>query len=128
MNTLSQQANGAKKVTPATDEKANTKNEISKVEAKSIILETTAEKRIKNAENFQQICKKHQFLKEKSDELNAYVIGRDGIKETIKIKNADQVSFEISNSAIIGKILNLCQNELFEMVEQSEKEVLNFIV
>lgn len=128
MNTLTHQANGVKKVTPATEEKANTKIETVKVEAKSINLETTAEKRIKNAENFSQICKKHNFLKEKSDELNAYIIGRDGIKETIKIKNAEQVSFEISNTVIIGKILELCQTELFEMVDKSEKEVLEFIV
>lgn len=128
MRQLEQKANGAKTVTPATEAKANFKIENTKVEAKSINLETTAEKRIKNGEYFQQICKKHNFLKDKSDELNAYVIGRDGIKETIKIKNADQVSFEISNSGIIGKILELCQNELFEMVEKSEKEVLEFIV
>lgn len=128
MSTLDHKANGAKAVTPATDTKANAKTEILKVETKPIILETTAEKRIKNAENFSQICKKHNFLKEKSDELNAYIIGRDGIKETIKIKNAEQVSFEISNTAIIGKILELCQTELFGMVDKSEKEVLEFIV
>lgn len=128
MNDLTNKANGVKTVIPATDAKANAKPEIVKVETKSINLETTAEKRIKNAENFSQICKKHNFLKEKSDELNAYVIGRDGIKETIKIKNAEQVSFEISNTTIIGKILELCQTELFEMVDKSEKEVLDFIV
>jgi len=128
MNTLKNTANGAKTVTPAKETKANTTNANAKVEAKSLFFETTAEKRIKNAENFNQICKKHQFLKEKSDELNAYVIGRDGIKETIKIQNAEQVSFEIGNTAIIGKILDLCQNELYDMVEKSEKEVLDFIV
>ncbi|MEI7486754.1 MAG: hypothetical protein WCJ72_04995 [Chryseobacterium sp.] len=128
MNDLTNKANGVKTVTPATDAKANVKTEIVKIETKMINLETTAEKRIKNAENFSQICKKHNFLKEKSDELNAYVIGRDGIKETIKIKNAEQVSFEISNTFIIGKILSLCQTELFEMVDKSEKEVLEFIV
>jgi hypothetical protein len=128
MNDLTTKANGAKKVTSATEKTANAENEITKNDMKPIIFETTAEKRIKNNENFQQICKKFSFLKEKSDELNAYIIGRDGIKETIKIKNAESVSFEISNSVIIGKILHLCQTELFELVEKAEKEVLEFIV
>ena len=128
MNDLNTKANGAKKVTPATDTPANAVNDTAKNDTKPIIFETTAEKRIKNNENFQQICKKFSFLKEKSDELNAYIIGRDGIKETIKIKNAESVSFEISNSVIIGKILHLCQAELFDLVDKSEKEVLEFIV
>ncbi|WP_051889966.1 hypothetical protein [Chryseobacterium vrystaatense] len=128
MNDLTTKANGANKVTLATDTTANAKNETKKNDVKPIIFDTTAEKRIKNNEHFQQVCKKYSFLKEKSDELSAYAIGRDGIKETVKIKNADSISFEISNSVIIGKILNLCQAELYELVEKSEKEVLEFIV
>ena len=38
------------------------------------------------------------------------------------------MEFEISNSVIIGKILTLCANELNDLVEKSEKEVLNFTV
>ena len=67
-------------------------------------------------------------LKQKADELNAYNIGRDGLKEKITIENTDGMKFEISNSVIIGKILTLCANELNDLVENSEKEVLNFTV
>ena len=128
MNALDQKANGTKTVLPATDKKANTKEETLKNVVKPINLETTAEKRIKNAEHFQKICEKHTFLKQKADELNAYNIGRDGLKEKITIENTDGMEFDISNSVIIGKILTLCANELNDLVEKSEKEVLNFTV
>ena len=42
--------------------------------------------------------------------------------------HTDGMEFEISNSVIIGKILTLCANELNDLVEKSEKEVLNFTV
>ncbi len=65
-------------------------------------------------------------MKRKSDELNAYMVGRDGLKETLVIQNTDGVTFEISNSAIISKIMVLCQNELFSILDETEKEVVNF--
>lgn len=126
MNDLTTKANGAKTVTPATDAKANGKTEISKVEAKKLILETTAEKRLKNLENFQKVCMKFTFLKKKSDDLSAYMVGRDGLKETLIIENTDGQTFEISNTIIIGEILNLGQTKLFELLDKAEKEVLNF--
>ena len=91
MNALDTKANGVKTVIPATDKKANSKEETQKNVVKAINLETTAEKRIKNAEHFQKICEKHTFLKQKADELNAYNIGRDGLKEKITIENTDGI-------------------------------------
>lgn len=126
MNDLTTKANGTKTVLPATEPKANTKTDNSKVDAKKLILETTAEKRLKNLENFQKVCGKFNFLKTKSDELNSYLLGRDGMREKIIIECSDGEDFEISNSAIIGKVLQLCQTELFELLEKAEKEVLNY--
>ena len=126
MNDLTTKANGAKTVTPATATKANAKIENGKVEQKTLKLETTAEKRIKNLSIFGKICEKHDFLKEKSDELNAYLVGRDGLKETISIENTNGMTLEISNSGIITEVLKLCQVKLFSLLEESEKEVLNF--
>ncbi len=128
MNDLTTKANGAKTVTPATEPKANTKTEKLKSEDKKIIIETTAEKRLKNLENFQKVCMKFNFLKKKSDDLNAYMIGRDGLKETLIIENTDGQTFEISNTLIIAEILNLGQNKLFELLEKAEKEVLDFTI
>lgn len=126
MNDLTTKANGAKTVAPATDPKANAKSENGKHELKMPKLETTAEKRIKNLENFQSLCHKFNFLKKKTDDLNAYLIGRDGLKETLIIENTDGKTFEISNSRIIEKILLISQEELFNLLEGTETEVLKF--
>lgn len=126
MNDLTTKANGAKAVTPATDTKANAKSENGKNEPKMPKLDTTAEKRIKNLEHFQALCHKFNFLKKKSDDLNAYLIGRDGLKETLIIENTDGKTFEISNSRIIEKILLISQEELFNLLEGTETEVLKF--
>ena len=126
MNELQTKANGAKTVAPATDQKANAKSENSKTELKMPKLETTAEKRIKNLENFQSLCHKFNFLKKKSDDLNSYLVGRDGLKETLIIENTDGKTFEMSNSRIIEKILLIAQEELYNLLDCSEKEVLKF--
>lgn len=126
MRELTTKANGAKTVTPSTDTKANAKNENAKNEAILPKLETTAEKRLKNLDNFQAICKKFNFLKLKADELSAYMVGRDGLKETLIIENTDGQTFEISNSLIIVKILELASNELLTLLEKAEKEVIDF--
>lgn len=126
MNDLTTKANGVKKVSPATDTKANAETPIVKKETLTPILEGSAEKRIKNLEIFETICRKHNFLRKKADDLSAYLIGRDGLKETLIIENTDGQTFEISNSQILGEILTLCQDKLFDLLEKSEKEVVNF--
>ncbi len=126
MNTLTAKENAEKKVSALTDTKENAKTNNSKVTSVLPKIETTAEKRIKNLENFQALCSKFNFLKHKSDDLNAYLICRDGLKETLIIENTDGKTFEISNSRIIGKILLIAQEELFNLLDNSEKEVLNY--
>ncbi|GEM_PF-3489285 len=126
MNDLTKKANGAKTVTPATETKVNEKEKISKNTLQTVILETTAEKRLKNLEHFQKICQKYNFLKGKNDDLTAYLTSRDGLKETAKIENTDGQVFEISNTFIISEILQLCQDKLFDLVEKAEKEVTDF--
>lgn len=126
MNDLTTKANGEKKVSPATDPKANAKSENAKNTTILPKLETSAEKRIKNLENFQSLCHKFNFLKKKSDDLNAYLVGRDGLKETLIIENTDGKTFEISNSRIIEKILLISQSELYNLLDTTEKQVLKF--
>lgn len=126
MNDLTTKANGEKKVSSATDPKANAKSENTKSVSVLPKLETSAEKRIKNLENFQSLCHKFNFLKKKSDDLNAYLVGRDGLKETLIIENTDGKTFEISNTRIIEKILLIAQDELFVLLDGTEKEVLKF--
>ncbi|MGV8914399.1 MAG: hypothetical protein ACOH1X_03010 [Kaistella sp.] len=126
MNDLTTKANGEKKVSSATEPKANAKSENTKSVSVLPKLETSAEKRIKNLENFQALCHKFNFLKKKSDDLNAYLVGRDGLKETLIIENTDGKTFEISNTRIIEKILLISQSELFDLLDNTEKQVLQF--
>lgn len=106
-------------------EKAKTTKQ-AESELKIVKLESTAEKRLKNLENFKKVCEKYNFLKKKLDELTSYLVGRDGLKESITIENTDGQDFEISNTLIIGEILDLCQSKLFDLVEKAEKEVTTF--
>lgn len=126
MNELTTKANAVKKVSASTEPKENAKTVNMKNETILPKLETTAEKRIKNLENFQALCGKFNFLKHKSDDLNAYLVGRDGLKETLILENTDGKTFEISNSRIIDKILLIAQEELYKLLDSSEADVLNF--
>lgn len=128
MTQLTQKANEAKKVTSATGTETAKQGENTKKADLKAIFETTAEKRIKNHQLFMKICEKYNFLKVKSDKLNAYLVGRDALKESVIIENSDGQTFEIGNSIIISKILEVCQTELFNLLEESEKEVLNFSI
>lgn len=128
MNDLKEKTAEAKKVTSATDPKANAKTEVAKVGGLIPILETSAEKRIKNLEHFGKICTKHNFLKQKADDLGSYLVARDGLKETLIVENTDGQTFEISNSNIIEEILVLCHNKLFTLLDESEKNVVKFII
>lgn len=126
MSTLTTKENAEKKVTASTETKENAKSTNGKNENILPKLETSAEKRIKNLENFQALCGKFNFLKLKSDELGAYLVGRDGLKETLILENSDGKTFEISNSRIIEKILLIAQEELYYLLDGSEQEVLKF--
>ena len=67
-------------------------------------------------------------MKSKADDLASYLIARDGLKETLIIENTDGQTFEISNSNIIEEILVLSQNKIFNLLEDSEKKVVDFII
>lgn len=126
MTDLKTKKNEEKKPTaPIESDKAKT-TKLQESEQKMPILESTAEKRLKNLENFKKVCEKYNFLKKKLDELTSYLVSRDGLKESITIENTDGQDFEISNTLIIGEILDLCQSKLFDLVEKAEKEVTTF--
>lgn len=140
MNDLQTKGNGAKTVTPATDKtskaaepknpKTETKTDLEakKTELQKILSPVTAEQRIKNAENFQKLAEKHTFLTVKNDELNAFMIGRDGLREKICIMNDNEQTFEISNTAVIEEVLNLCSQKLGALIEESKEQILTFSI
>lgn len=138
MNDLTTKGNGAKTVTPAAEKKGNIAKvelvkpaaEPTKAEQKEtlrkILEPLTAEQRIRNAENFQKLAEKHTFLTQKSDELNSFMVGRDGLREKAIIMNDNQQTFEISNTQVIEEVLNLCSAKLDHLITESKEQILNF--
>ena len=107
----------------------NIKNEV--LQSKKEVLDkifspATADDRLKNLNLFQKLAEKHLFLKDKADNLNAYMIGRDGMKEKLSIKSDCGMEFQISNSNIIEEILLLCASKLDNMMDESNSQILTF--
>lgn len=137
MNTLTLEKEGVKKVANSKKAEQSPKIENPKQEEKptfeerkkeldKILNPTSAEQRIKNADNFRKLAQRHQFLKEKQDDLASYLVGRDGLKEKVIIQCDGCKDFEISNSLIIEEILNICNEKLENLIKTSESEVLTF--
>lgn len=137
MNALQDKGNDVKKVASSAEMATVAKNgkaedlknqelQKKKDQVNILLAPTTAEQRIKNHVNFTTLVEKHKFLTEKADNHNAYMIGRDGMKEKLSIKSDSGLTFEISNSNIIEEILILCGNKLDQMLEDSNKQILTF--
>lgn len=137
MNDLKTKENGVKKVASSTEVATVAKNGTAEIQKNQqlqdkkeqinkILAPTTAEQRIKNHNIFGKMVEKHEFLTEKADNLNAYMVGRDGMKEKLSIKSDSGMSFEISNSSMVEEILNLCAQRLDEKIEASKTEILTF--
>lgn len=140
MNNLTQKANETKKVVSGADQNSNTataklpqteqKNGLqdAKMKVAEILHPITAEQRIKNSEIFAKLADKFQFLRQKKDHLTSFMASRDGLKEKLYIVSDNEENFEISNSRIIEKILDVCNEELDELLEKSKTEVSTFII
>ncbi|OBQ56105.1 hypothetical protein JJL45_05170 [Tamlana sp. s12] len=92
------------------------------------LLNPTAESRLKRLENFQILATRHQFLNEKNDALQKFIVSSDGTKERFILENAQGFTFEVSNSQVIEKVLYVVKSELQRITDVSEKEVLSFII
>ena len=137
MNALQQKGDEVKKVASSTELATVAKNgkaedlknlqlQEKKEQINKLLAPTTAEQRIKNHGLFTTLVDKHKFLTEKADNHNAYMVGRDGMKEKLSIKSDSGMSFEISNSNIIEEILILCGDKLQKMLDDSDKQILTF--
>jgi hypothetical protein len=127
--TTSKKAIAPKKVeTPkATDSK---KAEEVKKETKVLIanFRPSAEERIKNAQKFQIITKKYDHLKEKKEELERFKISSDGTEEHIYFQNSEGYKLEVSNSNVIEKMLKLAEETLTGILNETEKQVQEFVI
>ena len=117
----------------------NTANNLKKVEDQkpqetkttqtiSDLVNPTAESRIKRMENFGILAKKHTFLQNKKNELERFEISQDGTKEKLTLSNANGFVFEVSNTQVMEKVVDLLNGELELFLAQSNKEILAYSI
>jgi len=120
----------------ATEKKATAKtNATAKIEKTNIsqsrvndILNPTADGRIKKLANFQILAEKHNFLINKKQELDQFIISSDGTKEKVELKNAAGYSLEVSNSQVVEEVLTVMQETLNKFLTKSEADILQFTI
>lgn len=138
MNKLEQKADSVKTVAPALATAKETEKstiaektkkstfETKKEELKQILTPPSAEQRLKNLDYFKKLADKHRFLANKHDELTAFRISKDGMREKIVMMSEDDTVLEINNPLIIDEVLNLCENKLSDLLKESENQILAF--
>lgn len=92
------------------------------------VLRPSAENRIKKMQNFQLMAEKHEFLQNKKDELEKFIISSDGTKEKITLSNAKGFILEISNSQVVEEMTNVVSKKLQLFLDASEKDILNYTI
>lgn len=125
---MSNTKTAVKKVTAAVEvPKAEKAVQMEKASAKvRDIFSPSADGRIKKLENFQLLASRYNFLKNKQDELERFILSSDGTKEKVVLSNASGFSIEVSNTQVVEKVQNLVQAELEAFLKLSEKEIVNF--
>ena len=119
--------------------KANNKTTLKKAEdqkpqeAKSTttikdIVNPTAQSRIQKIKNFEILANKFSFLENKKQELEQFIISNDGTKEKLTLSNVNGYKFEVSNSQVLEKVVELLDAELTTFLEKSEKEILAYSI
>ncbi|MEC7784608.1 MAG: hypothetical protein VYB38_14425 [Bacteroidota bacterium] len=119
--------------------KANNKTTLKKAEdqkpqeAKSTttikdIVNPTAQSRIQKIKNFEILANKHNFLTNKKQELEQFIISNDGTKEKLSLSNVNGYKFEVSNSQVLEKVVELLDAELTTFLEKSEKDILAYSI
>jgi hypothetical protein len=86
-----------------------------------------ASDRLGKFEQFQKLGERFEFLKEKDKELKSFTISQDGTVAKISLE-CQGAKVMISNSAIIEKVVEVCQKELDVLLDKTEKEVLEFVI
>lgn len=99
-------------------------------EVKAIInsFAVTAEDRIKRAENFQILSTKYTHLKMKNEELERFIISKDGMREKLVLENSGGHKIEVNNSTVLGKAIDLLKNELQHLLSEADREIKEFVI
>ncbi len=92
------------------------------------IVNPTAQSRIQKIKNFEILANKFSFLENKKQELEQFIISNDGTKEKLTLSNVNGYKFEVSNSQVLEKVVELLDAELTTFLEKSEKEILAYSI
>lgn len=120
------QVQQAKSSTSTEVENMNEKEVQKNIKRLDELLQPTADFRIKKLANFQILAGKHQFLLDKKNELDKFLVSSDGTKEKIILKNASGFEMEVSNTQVVEEVVQVMQNKLNQFIEHSEKDILNY--
>lgn len=112
------------KTAPSAKKESATVRKDSVAKVKSIF-NPTANQRIKKLENFERLAERYRKLESKKDELESFNVSVDGINEKM-VLHSGSASFEISNSRVINQLKDGIEKMLSELLEQSEKEIVEF--
>ena len=119
--------------------KVNEKSNLKKVETEKAqdtkstetiaqLVNPTAEGRIQRIENFQLLSKRYKFLKNKREELERFMVSNDGTKEKLILKNASGFEFEVANTQVLEKVVELLGTELDMFLAHSQNEILAYTI
>lgn len=92
------------------------------------ILNPTAESRVKKLEIFNKLADKKNRIDTKLDELTSFRVSQDGTESKMEFSAGNGYRFKISNPLTINMLLNVVENELCTLQEQTDKEIINFSI
>lgn len=113
--------------TPKNEETTTPVLEKQKAELNAIF-NPSAETKLKKAEQLRIIGDKYNFLKQKEDDLNNYVLSSDGTNEKIELTNKSGFKFVVTNTRTIEQVIEFLQKDLGEFILKAEKEIQEFVI
>lgn len=92
------------------------------------ILNPTAESRVKKLEIFNKLADKKNRIDTKLDELTSFRVSQDGTESKMEFSAGNNYRFKISNPITINMLLDVVENELSNLQEQTDKEIIEFSI
>lgn len=92
------------------------------------IMNPTAEGRVKKLEIFNKLADKKNRIDTKLDELTSFRVSNDGQESKMEFSAGNNYRFKISNPVTINSLLDLVEDELSKLQEQTDKEIISFSI
>lgn len=91
------------------------------------MVQTTVEERFNKLEEFQALERKHTRIKAKHQSLKVLKRSNDTMGAEITI-SAGSEEITLNNGAIVAEVLDLLADKLEKLNEETEREVLTFVI